>query len=311
MREAAHSVHTHQRHRVLTYCLCLNVRARRRSVLEKNSLKKLFVGDVVLVTAIKCAQAASGNATRSHVATRVTLVLRNNTGYLTMNGNSTQGTNGVEGRAPGQKANRDQYQCTITSWGPKFAFADGEIFISKDLRETCGIRALFVGDIVSVNAMYNPVKKTWVASHVQLVRRNNTGYLAKKRQRAEKVVVEGGTERDDEKGSDKLAVGGKQDTRDASSLGSRKKRAKIGSGDAKAEDMHAGEEKEAGEGVRPRKKTKRDKDRKAGSKEKSVVDGAAGKKKRDKELQRGKKKSDKRESGKTKAGKTKSGKTRE
>jgi hypothetical protein len=38
---------------------------------------------------------------------------------------------------------------------------------------------LFVGDIVKVNAMYNRVKRSWVASSVRLVRRDNEGYHAR------------------------------------------------------------------------------------------------------------------------------------
>ena len=35
---------------------------------------------------------------------------------------------------------------------------------------------LFVGDIVKVKAIYNRVKRSWVASSVRLVRRDNEGY---------------------------------------------------------------------------------------------------------------------------------------
>ena len=69
------------------------------------------------------------------------------------------------------------YTCTITSSGKNFSFADDCIYIKNELRDACGIKGLWVGDIVKIDAAYNLVRKNWVATSVALVQRNNSGYL--------------------------------------------------------------------------------------------------------------------------------------
>eukprot|EP00960_Hanusia_phi_P018388 542250-Hanusia_phi.AAC.1 len=66
---------------------------------------------------------------------------------------------------------------TITSSGKNFSFADDCIYIKNELRDACGIKGLWVGDIVKVDAAFNIVRRNWVATSVALVQRNNTGYL--------------------------------------------------------------------------------------------------------------------------------------
>ena len=68
------------------------------------------------------------------------------------------------------------YTCKITSSGKNFSFADDSIFIRNELRDQCGIKGLWVGDVVLVDATYNHMRRNWVASSVTLVQRNNTGY---------------------------------------------------------------------------------------------------------------------------------------
>jgi hypothetical protein len=68
------------------------------------------------------------------------------------------------------------FTCRITSSGKNFSFADDCIFIRNELRDACGIKGLWVGDVVTVDATYNHLRRNWVASSVVLVRRNNTGF---------------------------------------------------------------------------------------------------------------------------------------
>ena len=68
------------------------------------------------------------------------------------------------------------YTCKITSSGKNFSFADDCIFIRNELRDQCGIKGLWVGDVVLVDATFNHMRRNWVASSVTLVQRNNTGY---------------------------------------------------------------------------------------------------------------------------------------
>ena len=68
------------------------------------------------------------------------------------------------------------HTCKITSSGKNFSFADDCIFIRNELRDACGIKGLWVGDVVIVDATFNHLRRNWVASSVALVRRNNTGY---------------------------------------------------------------------------------------------------------------------------------------
>eukprot|EP00961_Rhodomonas_salina_P144064 1939260-Rhodomonas_salina.1 len=45
-------------------------------------------------------------------------------------------------------------------------------------RDAHGVKGLWVGDIVSVDAAYNQHKGNWVATQVTLVKRNNSGYIS-------------------------------------------------------------------------------------------------------------------------------------
>ena len=65
----------------------------------------------------------------------------------------------------------------ITSAGSKFSFADKNIFISNAVRNASRTRGLFLGDLVSVDALWNDAKQGWVASFVRVLKRNNTGYV--------------------------------------------------------------------------------------------------------------------------------------
>ena len=72
----------------------------------------------------------------------------------------------------------DPWACVqITSAGSKFSFADKNIFISNAVRNASRTRGLFLGDLVSVDALWNDAKQGWVASYVRVLKRNNTGYV--------------------------------------------------------------------------------------------------------------------------------------
>jgi len=76
----------------------------------------------------------------------------------------------------GDFAPKYNHRCKITSSGKNFSFADDCIFIRNELRDACGIKGLWVGDVVSVDATFNHLRRNWVASSVSLVQRNNTGF---------------------------------------------------------------------------------------------------------------------------------------
>ena len=98
-----------------------------RTVVDSGVKGGLFPGDVVLINARVDPDAATG---KRHPATRVTLVLRNNTKYL------EQQADGADLEAPDE---RRGHTCRITCAGHKFAMAEDSIFISHELQESCRV----------------------------------------------------------------------------------------------------------------------------------------------------------------------------
>lgn len=142
--------------------------------MEKNGVKGPFEGDLVLLNA---RPSRDNNKGKSLQATRVTLLMRNNTQYLASLPDSSKAQLELLPSMP--PSSRREYECKITHARPKFSFADKNIFISHNVRDSSHVKGLWVGDEVKVDAIFNAAKRSWVATNVLLLRRDNEGYHAK------------------------------------------------------------------------------------------------------------------------------------